>query len=60
MGVLAGVGGAGECVGLLVNFEKMVAGGTTKTPKIGRTFDLIGAVIGLFGARELPNRLWGC
>jgi hypothetical protein len=25
MGVLAGVGGAGECVGWLMNFEKMAA-----------------------------------
>jgi hypothetical protein len=33
MGVLAGIGGVEECVGLLMNFEKAVADGTTKHPK---------------------------
>ena len=35
MGVLAGVGGAGECVGWLVNFEKVVA---DEVDKAGSSF----------------------
>jgi hypothetical protein len=41
-----------------MNFEKVVADDTTKTPKIDRTFDLIGAPIVLFEARELSYRLF--
>jgi hypothetical protein len=58
MGVLVGIGGMEECVCWLMNFEKVVADDTTKTPKIDRTFDLIGAPIVLFGARELSYRLF--
>ena len=53
-----GIGGMEECVCWLMNFEKVVADDTTKTPKIDRTFDLIGAPIVLFEARNLSYRLF--